>query len=81
MNSPAKIEASKRATNISLPVDLVEEARRLKVNLSAACERGLVEEVRQARAAEWLASNREALDWSNAYVEKHGIPLARHRKF
>lgn len=34
-----------------------------------------------ATAEQWLAENRHALESSNAYVERHGLPLQRHRKF
>jgi post-segregation antitoxin (ccd killing protein) len=29
----------------------------------------------------WLAANKSALDAWNDYVEKHGLPLSRHRSF
>jgi len=29
----------------------------------------------------WLIENREALDSYNAYIAKHGLPLARFRPF
>lgn len=72
---------AKRATNISLRGDLIEEARRLNINISQACERGLEEQVARTRAEQWLEENREALESSNAYVERHGLPLARYRQF
>lgn len=83
MNSTAarKTAPSKRATNISLRSDLIEEARRLNINISRACEQGLEEQVAKTRAARWLEENRDALESSNAYVEKHGLPLARYRQF
>jgi antitoxin CcdA len=81
MNFPAKTDGVKRATNVSLPVDLVEEAKKLGMNISQACNAGLEAEVRKLRAERWLQDNREALDWSNDYVEKHGLPLASHRMF
>lgn len=81
MNRPARIEGRRRPTNVSLNTELVEEARRLGVNLSHACERGLSEQVAETRAAKWLRENDAALKSSNAYVEKHGLPLARHRLF
>jgi antitoxin CcdA len=31
-------------------------------------------------AALWLQENKAALDSSNEYVEKHGLPLARYRR-
>ena len=29
----------------------------------------------------WLEENREALESSNEWVEKHGLPLAKYRMF
>jgi Post-segregation antitoxin (ccd killing mechanism protein) encoded by the F plasmid len=29
----------------------------------------------------WLDENKEAIGSSNAIVEKHGLPLAKHRQF
>jgi antitoxin CcdA len=29
----------------------------------------------------WLEENREAIESSNAYVEVHGLPLAKHRPY
>jgi antitoxin CcdA len=29
----------------------------------------------------WLIENKEALDTANAYIAKHGLPLARFRPF
>ena len=34
---------------------------------------------RSKRAEQWLEENREALDSWNAWVEKHGLPLAKYR--
>lgn len=57
------------------------EARELGINLSQACERGLVETIAEARSARWLKENREALESSNAWVEANGLPLAKYRLF
>lgn len=73
--------APRRATNVSLGSDHLAEARALGINISQACERGLVETIAEARAARWLEENRAALDSSNAWVREHGLPLAKHRKF
>ncbi len=73
--------AQKRATNVSIDAELIDEAKRLNVNISQACERGLEEQVAKSRAEAWLEANREAIESSNAYVEKHGLPLERYRLF
>ena len=33
------------------------------------------------RSERWLAENHEAIESSNAFVEKHGLPLAKYRMF
>jgi antitoxin CcdA len=71
----------RKPTNVSLDRALVEEARALGINLSQACEQGITQQVKQQRAERWLEENRAAIESSNAYVEKHGLPLARFRQF
>lgn len=77
----ATLSAAKRPTNVSLDPGLVAEAKTLGLNVSKACERGLMTEIRSAREAAWLAENAEAIASSNAYVAAHGLPLASFRQF
>lgn len=78
---PFDASAPKWATNVSLNSDLLEQARALGVNVSRACERGLAEQIAELRDRQWLEENREAIASSNAYVEAHGLPLAKHRPY
>ena len=71
----------RRATNVSLPAELIDEARRLSINISQACEQGLEQQVKQSRADAWIEENRAAIDYWNSYVEEHGLPLAKYRQF
>ncbi|HST36428.1 MAG TPA: type II toxin-antitoxin system CcdA family antitoxin [Allosphingosinicella sp.] len=81
MNSPArKISPSKRATNVSLRSDLIDEARGLGINISEACERGLTDEVARSRREAWLAENMPALEAWNEWVRENGIPYAEYRR-
>ncbi len=73
--------AIKRATNVSLNTTLLAEAKTLGINVSRACERGLVEQIAEERGRRWLEENRDAIKASNDYIEKHGVPLARFRQF
>jgi antitoxin CcdA len=79
MNKPSRFTAPKKPTNVSLPADLVSEAKKLGINVSQACETGLVTEVRKALGEQWKRDNMEAMESSNEYVRKHGLPLARYR--
>jgi antitoxin CcdA len=76
MNAPAR-----KPTNLSIDSDLLEEARQLNINLSRAAENGLSIAVLQAKAEKWKMENAEALKSSNAYVDKHGLPLDEYRQF
>jgi antitoxin CcdA len=81
MPRPALKHAPRQATNVTLPADLLAEARTLSLNISQACERGLKAEIARARGAQWLEENRDAITSSNEYVERHGLPLAVFRQF
>lgn len=71
----------RRATNVSLDHDYVTEAKALGINISQACERGLIETVKEARSARWLEENREAIESWNEWVKVNGLPLASKRMF
>ena len=62
----------KRATNVSVRSDLLIAAREAGVNLSAALERALTEELAESRRKKWRKDNREAIAAYNEHVEKHG---------
>jgi antitoxin CcdA len=63
----------KKAANLSVDKRLLEQARRLKLNLSRVFEAGLTEAIRRRQREEWLRKNRAALDVYNESVEKHGV--------
>jgi antitoxin CcdA len=65
--------APKRATNLSVNSDLLKKAKEFDINLSAALEQTLVEQVRARQRAGWLAENRNAIAAYNDHVETHGL--------
>jgi antitoxin CcdA len=71
----------RRATNVTRPESLLQEARKLDITVSQACERGLPAEVAATKAKQWLDENRAAMDAWNDYVEENGLPLAEFRTF
>ena len=79
MNAHAPLR--RKSTNVSLDPILVEEAKTLGVNVSRACEAGLVAEVKAIRQTQWVETNWEAIQSSNAWVAEHGLPLAKYRIF
>ncbi len=64
--------AAKRATNVSVRVDLLAAAREAGVNLSATLERALTEELAEGKRKTWRDENKEAIAAYNDFVEKHG---------
>jgi antitoxin CcdA len=71
----------RRPTNVSLNEAHLAEARALGINVSQACERGLVQEIRAVRAERWREENRAALESYNQFVEERGLPLEKLRLF
>ena len=65
--------AKKRAVNLFVDADLLEHARRLRINLSETLERRLRSIVRADLERSWLEQNREAIAAYNARVAEHGL--------
>ncbi len=80
-NSPAPSKVARKPTNVSLPTDLLERARRLDINVSRASERGLREEVQAAEARVWAENNAQFIAEMNARIDRHGLPLEEYRMF
>ena len=72
---------SRKPTNLSIDNALLQEARALNINLSRAAEDGVKAAVREARADRWRLENAKAIESSNEYVEKNGLPLDKLRLF
>lgn len=56
---------------------LLDEAERLGVEVAGRSEGDVRRAVREA----WVEENRAAIEASNAWVEKHGLPLEKYRQF
>lgn len=65
--------AKKRAVNLFVDADLLDEARRLHVNISETLERRLGTIVRAEQEKRWLAENQAALAAYNQRVSSHGL--------
>ena len=68
-------------TNLSLRIDLVQRAKALDLNLSEVVEGALEQAIIKAEQARWLAENQDAIDYYNAFVEKHGLFGEEFRQF
>jgi antitoxin CcdA len=64
--------AAKRAVNVSIPADLLDAARSEDINLSAALENALAEQLRIRRREKWLAENAKGIAAYNLDVDERG---------
>jgi antitoxin CcdA len=69
----ARTSHLKKATNVSIRIDLLEAARDMKINLSKEFEHHLEEVVRKNRAERWLKDNRAAIEAYNKHIERDGL--------
>ena len=64
---------AKKAANLTVRADLLEEARARKINLSQTLEVALTAELKRQREAEWLEQNKEAIAAYNREIAEHGL--------
>ena len=72
-------QAKKRAVNLFVDVELLDEARRLNINISETLEQRLRGLVRAEREKQWLEENRDAIASINALIDRHGLLADRLR--
>ena len=69
----------KRAVNLFVDTELLDEARRLRINLSDTLERRLSTIVRADQEKRWLEENRQAISSINSFIDRHGLLANRLR--
>jgi antitoxin CcdA len=57
------------------------EARALGLDPEAIARKAICDAIKAEKERRWLEENREAIEAQNAWVEKHGVPLAKYRMF
>ncbi|HEB4874468.1 TPA: type II toxin-antitoxin system CcdA family antitoxin [Kluyvera ascorbata F0526] len=62
----------KKSVNVSLAPEILEEARKLKINLSAVLTEALQEKFRESHREAWLRENKKAIESVNQWVDEHG---------
>jgi antitoxin CcdA len=66
-------QAKKRAVNLFVDVELLEQARRLRINISETLENRLRMIVRAEQERHWLDTNKLAIEAYNARVSRDGL--------
>ncbi|RDE04845.1 type II toxin-antitoxin system CcdA family antitoxin [Sphingomonas aracearum] len=73
--------AKRRPVNLSLDTGIVAAAREVGINLSQVSEAAIRTATRKEQERRWQEENRAAMESSNAWVEKNGLPFAKYRMF
>jgi antitoxin CcdA len=71
----------RKPVNLSLDTGVVEAARAAGINLSQTCEAALRAAAKAERERLWKEENKESIEAWNAWVDEHGLPLAKYRQF
>lgn len=72
---------AKKAVNVSINADLVDAARAEDINLSAALESALVEQLRIRKRDRWRTENAAAIEAYNSDVDENGAFSDHARAF
>lgn len=74
-------DAPKKAVNLSVNSDLLQQAREVGVKLSQVFERALSQETRALKQARWLEDNAEAIEAYNEHITHDGAFSDEFRSF
>lgn len=74
-------QAPKKATNLSVNSDLLNQAKSLKINLSATLEQALIVQVKKAQREQWLKENKDAINELNKLSDENGLFSDSFRSF
>ncbi|MGX5845615.1 type II toxin-antitoxin system CcdA family antitoxin [Mesorhizobium sp. PL10] len=66
---------------LSIELPLIEEAEALGINIAHAAEADTVKAIAAEKTRRWQEENKDAIDSSNDYVRRNGLPLAKYRPF
>jgi antitoxin CcdA len=69
----------KRAVNLFIDADLLDEAKRLEINISDTLDRRLRAIVKAEQEKRWLQENSAAINSINNFIERHGLLASRLR--
>jgi antitoxin CcdA len=72
---------SKKATNISLAMDVYIDAKALGINISQLCEQKLREEIQRLKERQWNARHADFIAAYNQLVDTEGVALREWSAF
>lgn len=72
MQLVANPTAPTRVTNLSINSDLLNQAKALRINLSATLEEALTVAIREKQRQQWLQDNQESIEQFNQRIGSDG---------
>ena len=73
--------APKKAANLSINSELLQQAKELGINLSQSLEETLADKVARRKEELWLEENHEAIQEYNRSIERRGVFSHGLRRF
>jgi antitoxin CcdA len=80
-SSTGNSKSAKRATNLTLSIDVLEAAKKLDFNVSQLCDTFLREAVRKELEARWRTEHADFIAAYNSTIDAEGLPLDEWRSF
>jgi len=74
-------QPSRKSLKISIDRRLIEDAKAFNIDIPRAVETGIVNAIATEKKRQWQEENKDAIDSSNDYVRRNGLPLAKYRPF
>ena len=71
----------KKPINLTISTEVLDEAKRLGINISKVCDAFLTDLVKQEKARHWQSENQRFISVYNKMVEEEGLPLDEWRSF
>ncbi len=81
MQTAVNSTAPKKAANLSINSELLNQAKALHINLSATLESALAEAIRDKQRQQWLHENRQSIEDYNQRIEAEGCFSDSFRSF
>ena len=72
---------SKKATNISLAMDVYLDAKKIGINISQICEQRIREEIQTRMEQQWNEQHADFIAAYNSLTEAEGVALQEWRAF
>lgn len=67
------VAEKKRCTNVYLSAVLLEEAKKLDLNISSISNQALEVAVKECKCERWIYENKAGIDALNGFIEEHGL--------